>query len=411
MWRSEDIFFALGGGIDPFTHERGARRVPPVQGRGGIRGPARLPEHPAAHARRRLRQHAHAVLPGQHQRAGPEVRPGRGLAPHRPPRGQLGAHHRRRHGPPDDRGARAARGRRRAARPLVVHLAQLQRRGLLAHRQGPLPRAVPRPDPHRLHRGHRERLHRHPHRGQGRHRHEGRRAHGELRRRHRGARRRPAGWSSPARASSARWPAAATSRSATTRTRPRRPRPSSSAPTASATRSPATSPPSRPTARITLLGRGSVCINTGGEKVYPEEVESALKAHHAVFDAVVVGVPDERWGQRVTAVVAGRATAWTLDLDDLEAHARTELAGYKVPRRAHDRRRGSSARPAASPTTPGPSTWPPRPRPEHAGPPASQDGPRRPGAPPPSPPHPPTHRRRPSNERPAAPLPPGGTRP
>ncbi len=62
---------------------------------------------------------------------------------------------------------------------------------------------------------------------------------------------------------------------------------------------------------ITVLGRGSVSINTGGEKVYPEEVEAALKSHAAVFDAVVVGVPDERWGERVTAVVqaARRCTA------------------------------------------------------------------------------------------------------
>ena len=58
--------------------------------------------------------------------------------------------------------------------------------------------------------------------------------------------------------------------------------------------------------RITLLGRGSVCINTGGEKVFPEEVESALKAHADVFDAIVVGAPDERWGQRVTALVQVR---------------------------------------------------------------------------------------------------------
>ena len=69
---------------------------------------------------------------------------------------------------------------------------------------------------------------------------------------------------------------------------------------------------------ITLLGRGSVCINTGGEKVFPEEVESALKAHPAVFDAIVVGVPDERWGQRVAAVVADPRRATTLDVDDLD---------------------------------------------------------------------------------------------
>jgi acyl-CoA synthetase (AMP-forming)/AMP-acid ligase II len=82
---------------------------------------------------------------------------------------------------------------------------------------------------------------------------------------------------------------------------------------------------------ITVLGRGSVSINTGGEKVYPEEVESALKSHPAVFDAVVVGVPDDRWGERVTAVVQPRPDAHP-ELDDLAAHARVHLASYKVPR-------------------------------------------------------------------------------
>jgi len=85
---------------------------------------------------------------------------------------------------------------------------------------------------------------------------------------------------------------------------------------------------------ITLLGRGSVCINTGGEKVFPEEVEQALKAHPDVFDAVVVGVTDDRWGQKVAAVVqarAGRVPA----LDDLDKHCRDYVAGYKVPRELH----------------------------------------------------------------------------
>jgi acyl-CoA synthetase (AMP-forming)/AMP-acid ligase II len=82
---------------------------------------------------------------------------------------------------------------------------------------------------------------------------------------------------------------------------------------------------------IQLLGRGSQCINTGGEKVYPEEVESALKAHGDVYDAVVVGVPDERWGERVTAVVQARPGA-TPSLDQLVEHCRTHVAGYKVPR-------------------------------------------------------------------------------
>jgi 3-oxocholest-4-en-26-oate---CoA ligase len=82
---------------------------------------------------------------------------------------------------------------------------------------------------------------------------------------------------------------------------------------------------------ITLLGRGSVSINTGGEKVYPEEVEAALKGHDAVFDAVVVGVPDERWGERVVAVVQSRAGAMP-EFDEIDAHVRAHVAGYKAPR-------------------------------------------------------------------------------
>jgi 3-oxocholest-4-en-26-oate---CoA ligase len=82
---------------------------------------------------------------------------------------------------------------------------------------------------------------------------------------------------------------------------------------------------------ITLLGRGSVSINTGGEKVYPEEVESVLKAHADVFDAVVVGVPDDRWGERVVAIVQARPGA-SPALDLLQQHSRGHLAGYKVPR-------------------------------------------------------------------------------
>ena len=82
---------------------------------------------------------------------------------------------------------------------------------------------------------------------------------------------------------------------------------------------------------ITLFGRGSVSINTGGEKVYPEEVEAALKSHPAVFDAVVVGVPDERWGERVTAVVRAR-DGEKPTVEELAEHCRQHVAGYKVPR-------------------------------------------------------------------------------
>ncbi|MFC9759314.1 acyl-CoA synthetase [Streptomyces sp. NPDC056921] len=84
---------------------------------------------------------------------------------------------------------------------------------------------------------------------------------------------------------------------------------------------------------VTVLGRGSQCINTGGEKVYPEEVEQALKAHPDVYDALVAAVPDERWGNRVAAVVQLREGAAEPTLDDLQAHCRTRLAGYKIPRR------------------------------------------------------------------------------
>ncbi|MFF9248271.1 acyl-CoA synthetase [Streptomyces globisporus] len=83
---------------------------------------------------------------------------------------------------------------------------------------------------------------------------------------------------------------------------------------------------------VTVLGRGSQCINTGGEKVYPEEVEQALKSHADVYDALVAGVPDERWGNRVAAVIQLREGADALTLDAVQAHCRTRLAGYKIPR-------------------------------------------------------------------------------
>ena len=84
---------------------------------------------------------------------------------------------------------------------------------------------------------------------------------------------------------------------------------------------------------VVLLGRAETSIHTGGEKVHPEEVEAAVRAHPAVADAVVVGVPDTRWGERVTAVVASRdGCAAGLTLDALAEHCRTTLAGYKVPR-------------------------------------------------------------------------------
>ena len=83
---------------------------------------------------------------------------------------------------------------------------------------------------------------------------------------------------------------------------------------------------------LTLLGRGSACINTAGEKVFPEEVEEALKTHPSVEDALVIGLPDEKWGQSVTGVV--RLTdGHGFDEAALRAHVRRSLAGYKTPKR------------------------------------------------------------------------------
>jgi acyl-CoA synthetase (AMP-forming)/AMP-acid ligase II len=83
---------------------------------------------------------------------------------------------------------------------------------------------------------------------------------------------------------------------------------------------------------LRLYGRGSQCINTGGEKVYPEEVEEALKLHPGVADAAVVGVPDERFGEAITALVEPHAGC-TVDAAALIAHVREHLAGFKAPKR------------------------------------------------------------------------------
>jgi acyl-CoA synthetase (AMP-forming)/AMP-acid ligase II len=74
-----------------------------------------------------------------------------------------------------------------------------------------------------------------------------------------------------------------------------------------------------------------VSINTGGEKVYPEEVETVVKDHQDVFDAVVVGVPDERWGERVVVLIRPTDGA-APTIDSIQEHCRTKLAGYKIPR-------------------------------------------------------------------------------
>ena len=85
---------------------------------------------------------------------------------------------------------------------------------------------------------------------------------------------------------------------------------------------------------INIYGRGSNCINSGGEKIFPEEVEAALKSHEGVFDALVVATPDERFGNKVTAVVQPREGA-ELSLDAIQEHCRQHISGYKVPRALH----------------------------------------------------------------------------
>jgi len=85
---------------------------------------------------------------------------------------------------------------------------------------------------------------------------------------------------------------------------------------------------------ITLLGRGSVSINSGGEKIFPEEVESAVRSHPAVLDAIVVGAPDERWGQRVAAIIQPRGEE-VPSLQEIQTYCRDRIAGYKVPRQLH----------------------------------------------------------------------------
>jgi fatty-acyl-CoA synthase len=84
--------------------------------------------------------------------------------------------------------------------------------------------------------------------------------------------------------------------------------------------------------KITVFGRGSTCINTGGEKVFPEEVEEALRTHPGIFDAVVAGQPDERWGERVIGIVSPRAGVARPDLADVKAALADKLAGYKMPK-------------------------------------------------------------------------------
>lgn len=83
---------------------------------------------------------------------------------------------------------------------------------------------------------------------------------------------------------------------------------------------------------VVLLGRGATCINTGGEKVYPDEVAAVLKRHPAILEAIVVSVPHDRFGEQVTAIVQVR-TGRTFEIDELQLHVRRHLADFKIPRR------------------------------------------------------------------------------
>ncbi len=83
---------------------------------------------------------------------------------------------------------------------------------------------------------------------------------------------------------------------------------------------------------LKVLGRGSVCINTGGEKVFPEEVEEVIKRYESVLDCAVVGVPDEKWGEAITAIVQARPES-DVDEQELIKHVKANLAAYKAPKR------------------------------------------------------------------------------
>ncbi len=87
-----------------------------------------------------------------------------------------------------------------------------------------------------------------------------------------------------------------------------------------------------PDGTITVHGRGSASINSGGEKIFPEEVEATVKTHPQVFGAIVVGLPDDRFGERVAVVVCPRNPADAPTLEDIQAHCRDRIAGYKIPR-------------------------------------------------------------------------------
>ena len=123
---------------------------------------------------------------------------------------------------------------------------------------------------------------------------------------------------------------------------------------------------------VTLLGRGNMVINTGGEKVFAEEVEAVVKAHPDVYDAIVVGVPDERWGSRVAVVM--RARAGLPDFEGIEKHAPEPAGRLQDSRGPSGSCPRSSGRPAESRSTDGPATTRPPTHPHRSGKPLRRDG-------------------------------------
>ena len=334
VWRQEDVFYALGGGIDAYTNERvGVRVVAGREGQG--RRETRC-------GRSTCRRSMHGAAQWGFLRfafEGNFIVFLRKFDPHEVWRTveREGINNLSITG--DAMARPMIEALEELGGPDALDLSSLFVAGvdggdLLPHGEGPVPRAVPEPDDHRRHRQLRDRRQRHAHGRQGRHPEQGRRPHRQRRRATPSCSTRSSTRSTRARACRVGSPAAATSPSSTTRTPRSRRRPSSPAPDGMRYALAGDMAIHEADGTITLLGRGSQCINSGGEKIFPEEVEAALKAHPAVFDAIVVGVPDERWGQRVAAVVQPRDGA-APTLDDLDAHCREHVAGYKVPKELH----------------------------------------------------------------------------
>ena len=327
MWRHEDFWRVLGGGIDFYTGEPLEEMSQSEQA-----NDPRMVDLPAepADARRRPGRAADAPVRRPPDRPRAEVRPAADLGDHREGEGPADLHDRRRDGAAADRGVRAQGGHRHAVRRVqpVRHLQQ--RRDLQPGREEALDGRVPQRDLHRLGRRDRDRLPGHGHAGQGpedptdgpvvglgpgsvvldddNRLLDPATDIGKIGRLGRGGNV-PVGYYKDPEKSAATFLEIDGSRYSV----------------------PGDFARIEEGNRVTLLGRGSNCVNTGGEKVYPEEVEMAVKAHPAVYDCLVVGIPDEKYGQAVAAVVELREGT-TLELEELREFLRQHLSGYKLPR-------------------------------------------------------------------------------